>query len=70
MFAEHPITGTEHAFVIVPGGMTVPVMSKRGSEGVIQPQRCYVRKPGPGSEEPFTAEEWRGRSGDETGSER
>jgi hypothetical protein len=60
MFAEHPATGVEHAFVIVPGGMSVPVMSARGSDGIIQPQRCYVRKPGPRSEEPFTSEEWRG----------
>jgi hypothetical protein len=40
--------------------MTVPVMSCRGSDGEIQAQRCYVRKPGPKSEEPYTAEEWRG----------
>jgi Putative DNA-binding domain len=59
MFLSHPASGFEHAFVIVPGGMTVPVMSKRGCEGVINAQRCYMRKPGPRSEEPFTAEEWR-----------
>jgi hypothetical protein len=59
-FAEHPDTQVEHAFVIVPGGMTVPVMSGRGSDGEIQAHRCYVRKPGPRSEEPYTAEEWRG----------
>ncbi len=58
-FANHPETGTEHAFVLVPGGMTVPVMSTRECVGVIQAQRCYMRKPGPRSEEPFTAEEWR-----------
>ena len=46
--------------MIVPGGMIVPVMSVRGREGVIASQRCYVRKPGPRSEEPSTAEEWRG----------
>jgi hypothetical protein len=59
MFVVHPTTGHEHAFVVVPGGTTVPVMSKRGCEGVINAQRCYIRKPGPRSEEPFTAEEWR-----------
>jgi hypothetical protein len=59
-FANHPGTNNEHAFVLVPGGMTVPVMSVRGCEGVIAAHRCYVRKPGPRSEEPFTAEEWRG----------
>jgi hypothetical protein len=60
MFANHPGAHNEHAFVLVPGGLTVPVMSIRGQEGVIAAQRCYVRKPGPRSEEPFTAEEWRG----------
>ena len=40
--------------------MTVPVMSKRDCENVISLHRCYVRKPGPRSEEPFTSEEWRG----------
>ena len=34
-------------------------MSRRDCEGVIAAQRCYVRKPGPRTEEPFTAEEWR-----------
>lgn len=59
-FTTHPGTDNEHAFVLVPGGMSVPVMSIRGCEGLIAPQRCYVRKPGPKSEEPFTSEEWRG----------
>jgi hypothetical protein len=59
-FANHPDTNNEHAFVLVPGGMIVPVMCVRGSDGIIAPQKCYVRKPGPRSEEPFTAEEWRG----------
>lgn len=59
-FANHPVTNHEHAFVLIPGGMIVPVMSARSCEGVIAAQRCYVRKPGPRSEEPFTAEEWRG----------
>jgi hypothetical protein len=59
MFASHTVTGHEHAFVIVPGGMTVPVMCRRTCEGIISQHRCYIRKPGPRSEEPFTAEEWR-----------
>src|SRR6266446_9773893 len=59
VFAEFPDTGIEHAFVIVPGEMKVPVMSSRGCEGIISARRCYVRKPGPRSEEPFNAEEWR-----------
>lgn len=57
-FAIHPGTGVEHAFVVVPGGMTVPVMSTRDQQGEIMARRCYVRKPGPRSEEPITAEEW------------
>lgn len=59
-FAMHPGTAIEHAFVVVPGGGVVPVMSTRDQHGEIMAQRCYVRKPGPRSEEPFTAEEWRG----------
>src|SRR5262245_10870138 len=59
MFAAHPETRTEHAFVIVPGGMTVPVISARDCEGVIAARRCYMREPGPRSEEPLTGEEWR-----------
>ena len=34
-------------------------MSHRHSDRVIQAQRCYIRKPGPKSEEPFTSAEWR-----------
>jgi hypothetical protein len=59
-FATHPGTDIEHAFVCVPGGLLAPVMSKRDCEAIIAAQRCYVRKPGPRTEEPFTAEEWRG----------
>jgi hypothetical protein len=54
-----PITGVEHVIVLVPGGQTVPVMSKRDCDGVIAQNRCYIRKPGPRSEEPQTREEWR-----------
>ena len=35
-------------------------MSRRDCPGVIAQNRCYVRKPGPRSEEPATQEEWRG----------
>ena len=59
VFASHPSTGHEHAFVIVPGGMTVPVMCRRTCDGIISQHSCYIRKPGPRSEEPFSAEEWR-----------
>lgn len=36
-----------------------PVMSRRDCDGIIAAQRCYIYKPGPRSEEPFTGEEWR-----------
>jgi hypothetical protein len=56
---DHPETGFEHAFILVPGGASVPVMAVKELPGTIAQQRCYIRKPGPKSEEPFTAEEWR-----------
>jgi hypothetical protein len=59
MFAKHPGTETEHAFVCVPGGSKVPIMSRRAVDGVIHQQKCYIRKAGPRSEEPFNSEEWR-----------
>ena len=55
----NPDTGTVHPIVVVPGDMTVPILSKRECTGVIGQNRCYIRKPGPRSEEPQTAEEWR-----------
>ena len=55
----HPETGHEHAFVVVPGGSAVPVMAARGTDGEILAQKVYIRKAGPKSEEPFTADEWR-----------
>jgi hypothetical protein len=57
--AVHPVTKVEHAFVRVPGNVTVPIMSRRDCEGVLAARRCYIRKPGPRSEEPLDAKEWR-----------
>lgn len=56
----HPDTGVSHTVVAVPGN-TVPVMSKQGyqHQEVIVKNSYYVRKPGPRSEQPQTAEEWR-----------
>ena len=48
-----------HPVIVVPGNLTVPVMSKRELQGVIQKNCCYIRKPGPRSEGPNTQEEWR-----------
>ena len=56
---RHPNTNVEHPVITVPGDLTVPVMSKRDCENVIARNRCYIRKPGPRSEEPQTSEEWR-----------
>ena len=56
---EHPATKVRHPVIAVPGDLDVPVMSKRDFTGVIAAHRCYVRKPGPLSEEPNTPDEWR-----------
>ena len=55
---SHPDTHVPHPIVIIPS-TTVPVMSRRDHQGVIGQNRCYVRKPGPKSEDPRTSEEWR-----------
>jgi hypothetical protein len=60
MFASHPTTKVEHAFAVISGATMVPVMSKRGADNIIVQQRCYVRKPGPRSEEALTSAEWNG----------
>ena len=52
-------TDTSHTIARVPGS-SVPVMSKRDQEQAgISQHKFYIRKPGPRSEEPHTAEEWR-----------
>ena len=58
-YVEHPSTKVRHPVIAVPGNHVVPVMSKRDQQGVIVINRCYVRKPGPCSEEPRSADEWR-----------
>ena len=55
----NPATGTSHTIARVPGS-SVPVMSKRDQdEAGVSQHKFYIRKPGPRSEEPHTAEEWR-----------
>ena len=56
----HPTTEIVHQIISIPGDITVPVMCKRDCQGVIQKDRCYIRKPGPRSEAPSTSAEWRG----------
>lgn len=58
-FESHRETGEEHAFVEVEGGMLQPVFAKKSFNGVIKKLACYIRKPGPKSEVPHTAQEWR-----------
>ena len=58
-YVTHPKTKVGHPVITVPGNLTVPVMSTRDCPRVIDKNRCYIRKPGPKSEEPQTGEEWR-----------
>lgn len=58
-FVMHPDTGVEYPFIHIPGGMTQPVFAKKGYDGVIKKGTCYIRKPGPKSEQPATTQEWR-----------
>ena len=55
----HPQSSVVHPVISVPSDQSFPVISKRNCHGAIQQHRCYVRKPGPISEDPKTAEEWR-----------
>ena len=58
-FACHPETAVEHAFLLVPGGMTAPVMTKKRS-AIFEPNQVYIRKPAPiRSEMPNTSQQWR-----------
>lgn len=56
---EHPVSGVNHFIVSVPGNQIVPVISKRTYLDKIKQNSCYIRKPGPCSEEPQKADEWR-----------
>lgn len=49
-----------YPIIIVPGGHRVPVRAKSGSPDgkKLVPHRVYIRRAGPNSEEPKTAEEW------------
>ncbi len=56
--AIYPVTGNEHAVVIVPGDHRTPVMTIRDCDRVVSQNKVYVRKPGPKSEDARTPEEW------------
>lgn len=53
-------SGAQYPIVAVPGGHRIPVRAKRsGPHGkTIEQNSIYVRKPGPKSEVPTTAQEW------------
>lgn len=52
--------GAQYPIVVVPGGHRVPVRAKRsGPHGnTVEQNAIYVRKPGPKSEAPMSAQEW------------
>ena len=56
---EHPDVSSVHPVIRVPGG-DVPILGKRDqSDSGLEQHKVYIRKPGPKSEEPQTADEWR-----------
>ena len=55
----NPTSGIVHPVICIPGTQTEPVMSKRDCQDTLVKNRCYIRKPGPRSEEPHTGDEWR-----------
>jgi Putative DNA-binding domain len=50
----------KYPIIAVPGGHRVPIRAKAGSPDgkKLVAHRVYIRRPGPASEEPKTAEEW------------
>ena len=56
---DHPDTDVSHPVVVVPSDTPFPVMAKASRGDILVKNRCYIRKPGPMSEEPHTSEEWR-----------
>jgi hypothetical protein len=53
-------SGETHPIIAVPGGHRVPIRAKAGAPDgkKLVAHRVYIRRPGPASEEPKTAEEW------------
>lgn len=54
------LNGDDHPVIVVPGGHSVPVRCKRdGPNGVhVRQHAYYIRRPGPTSEQPQSAQEW------------
>jgi hypothetical protein len=57
---NHPDSDVKFPVVVVPGGHTKPIRTKRdGPNGkTLQKDKYYIRRPGPGSETPQTSSEW------------
>jgi schlafen family protein len=55
-----PGSADRYPTIIVPGGHRIPIRARSGSPDgkKLVPHRAYIRRPGPNSEEPRTAEEW------------
>ncbi len=51
--------GADYPLIVIPGGHRIPIMAKRDgpSGGELRQRAIYVRRPGPKSEEPRTAQE-------------
>ena len=60
VFHRTATSGEKHSVIAIPGGHRIPVRAKAGSpDGKrLVANRVYIRRPGPNSEEPRTAEEW------------
>lgn len=58
---DHPATGDRFPVIQVPGGHRVPVQAIKGSpdQRTLVNGKYYIRRQGPQSAEPATAEEWR-----------
>ncbi len=57
---ESPSTGGVFPVVTIPGGHRIPIIAKRSGPGdrVIRQGAPYIRRPGPRSEPPQSAQEW------------
>ena len=60
MHRTRPGSSNRYPIIVVPGGHRVPIRARAGSpDGKrLIAQRIYIRRAGPNSEEPRTAEEW------------
>ncbi|MCP2082731.1 UNVERIFIED_ORG: hypothetical protein J2W74_003917 [Methylorubrum zatmanii] len=59
---KHPASGAFYPIISVPGGHRIPIIARAGSPDgkKLIAHRTYIRRPGPQSAEPQTAEEWNG----------